>query len=470
MNMRAIRSITVAVAALVLLAAAPARAIPAFARKYGTSCQTCHTVYPKLTPFGEAFRRNGFRFPGSDGDFVKQEKIALGQDAYKDVFPNSVWPGTIPDSIPIGVGFNGQAVLHPDKNASAAKQDNGSIFTMNDLVAEGHLWAGGSFSERVTFFGEVTFSSAGTVDVEHAQLHFNDLLGPKHLINVRIGRGFSTLTSFGPHGSYVADAIMPSLALTAMYGSTSSSWNLLDHYNGIEVTGVVGGRFDYSIGVNAGANTDIRPSENAYAHLGFKLGGMRLDGEGDQAGSDKPWAENALTVDVFGYRATSRYVGADTAPQDDRVWLVGGNLRAQWQSLELNAGFYQEWHDRALINDTGDGTIGAVAFAQYDELSYVVFPWLVPALRFEYLSVRPDGHDEVHDLRLMPGVAFLIRPNVKFVLVGQIELANGVSTNQTPGVPASTFSWAPVGGFAAPVPGMTVSEIESITGTVAFAF
>jgi len=27
------------------------------------SCQTCHLVYPKLTPFGEAFRRNGYRFP-----------------------------------------------------------------------------------------------------------------------------------------------------------------------------------------------------------------------------------------------------------------------------------------------------------------------------------------------------------------------------------------------------------------------
>ena len=27
-------------------------AIPAFARKYGTSCLTCHSVYPRLTPFG----------------------------------------------------------------------------------------------------------------------------------------------------------------------------------------------------------------------------------------------------------------------------------------------------------------------------------------------------------------------------------------------------------------------------------
>ena len=63
----ALRNIAVRVvlSAVVLTAASPAQAIPAFARKYGTSCLTCHTVYPKLTPFGEAFRRNGYGTAGS---------------------------------------------------------------------------------------------------------------------------------------------------------------------------------------------------------------------------------------------------------------------------------------------------------------------------------------------------------------------------------------------------------------------
>src|SRR5574341_359714 len=94
-------------AAATLAAAAPARAIPAFARKYGTSCLTCHTVYPKLTPFGEAFRRNGYRFPGVDSDYVKQETVAMGQEANKKTFPQSVWPSTIPGSLPVAFGANG---------------------------------------------------------------------------------------------------------------------------------------------------------------------------------------------------------------------------------------------------------------------------------------------------------------------------------------------------------------------------
>ena len=131
------------IAALVSIAR-PAAAIPAFARKYGTSCGTCHTIYPKLNPFGEAFRHNGFRFPGVDSDVVKQEPIPLGQDAYKKTFPHSVWPGTLPSSIPLGIGFNGQATFHPDRYSSAAqaecspggtaKEPCNTVISVKDLI------------------------------------------------------------------------------------------------------------------------------------------------------------------------------------------------------------------------------------------------------------------------------------------------------------------------------------------------
>ena len=52
-----------AVVSAIVLVARASHAIPAFARRYETSCQTCHVAFPRLTPFGEAFRRNGYRFP-----------------------------------------------------------------------------------------------------------------------------------------------------------------------------------------------------------------------------------------------------------------------------------------------------------------------------------------------------------------------------------------------------------------------
>ena len=65
-------------------------AIPVFARKYETSCITCHTVFPKLNSFGEAYRLNGFQYPEDDADQTKDEPVSLGADSYKKVFPNAV--------------------------------------------------------------------------------------------------------------------------------------------------------------------------------------------------------------------------------------------------------------------------------------------------------------------------------------------------------------------------------------------
>lgn len=50
-----------AVAALAVLAARDATAIPAFARKYQFSCSTCHAPFPRLKPYGEEFAARGFR-------------------------------------------------------------------------------------------------------------------------------------------------------------------------------------------------------------------------------------------------------------------------------------------------------------------------------------------------------------------------------------------------------------------------
>ena len=66
---------------LVLRFADRAQAIPVFARKYHTSCITCHTVYPKLNDVGEAYRRNGYQFPSDEDVLVKEEPVKLGIDA-----------------------------------------------------------------------------------------------------------------------------------------------------------------------------------------------------------------------------------------------------------------------------------------------------------------------------------------------------------------------------------------------------
>lgn len=50
----------------IVFISADADAIPAFARKYNMSCNVCHTVFPKLKPYGEDFAANGFQLPDKE--------------------------------------------------------------------------------------------------------------------------------------------------------------------------------------------------------------------------------------------------------------------------------------------------------------------------------------------------------------------------------------------------------------------
>jgi hypothetical protein len=459
---------------LALTLAAPAGAIPAFARKYQTSCLTCHTVFPRLNPFGEAFRRNGYRFPGVDSDYIKTEQVALGQEANKKTFPKTVWPDWIPASVPLSVGANGQAMLIPSTTSSAGQAANGTHFTLQDLVAEAHLWAAAAFDDNITVWFELTFSSGG-VDIEHAQLLFNDMFGPKHWFNLIVGRGFPNISQYGPHSSYLADVLITTIPVTAIYWADSDPWTLVDNYNGLELNGIIAGRFDYAVGLNAGKIAHgIAPTDNFYGRLGFKIGGMRLDGEGSTGAIDpeKPWAETALGVFGFAYQSNSRFDTTAGAPVgSDTATTYGVGARGQLSSATLDIGWYTTSHNHGT--DTGGQVTNQVL---YSEFSYVVFPWMVPALRVEWATLSPEGGSSYNDVHVEPGIAFLIRPNIKVVATFDYESAHGfVTTTGGPLTPGGqpwqggASSWGPLQ-VAPPASGSSArSEFESIGIYLAWA-
>ena len=350
--------------------------------------------------------------------------------------------------------------MHPSRSSGAAQNDNRSVVSLQDLVAEGHLWAGGAFSEHIAYFAEVTFSAQDkTAEIEHAELHFNNLGLSPHLVNLFVGRGVPNLTSFAPHSSYIGDTVLPSFAVTALFGGDGdSAFSTMGQYNLVEVNGMAKGRFIYSVGADSGGSFGTHTTQNAYAHVGFKVGGMRLDGEGDTTGNaQKPWAENAVTVDVYGYRSVSNTTTVDlTMPFVDLIYVLGGHVRGTAGSFEVDGGIVRESHSQASV-----AGVGVKALALYSELSYVVYPWLVPAVRVEYLSLAPDGADHINDLRVLAGAAALVRPNLKLTLTGAVEHANAS--------PAAGWSADGSDRAAAPTPGSAVTEFESIELGLAYA-
>jgi len=95
-------------AVVIVVVATPPRAdaIPAFSRQYNTSCSTCHIDFPKLNDFGKAFKDAGFKFPTDDESMLKIPPVLLGAPANKELWPHTIWPGSIPGLPPIGLRMN----------------------------------------------------------------------------------------------------------------------------------------------------------------------------------------------------------------------------------------------------------------------------------------------------------------------------------------------------------------------------
>ncbi len=180
-----ISSIVAGTAILMLFTSPKAYAIPPFARKYQTSCQTCHTDFPKLNDFGKAFKDAGFKFPADDETYVKEPPVMLGAPAYKDEFPNSIWPGEIPGMPPVGLRYNQFFQFTGSNrnqfNALAAPGSVPGVIPATDFQAGFFsIFTAGNFGSDIAFWVDDDLSVSGN--------NSGGGLGDAYLKFVNIGR------------------------------------------------------------------------------------------------------------------------------------------------------------------------------------------------------------------------------------------------------------------------------------------
>jgi len=125
-----------------------AEAIPVFARKYGMACASCHTMFPKLTKMGVAFRERGFRFSAGREDIDNQDERGANFAAdEKSVFASS-FPFTVRTQI-LATGAG------PTVDSAGTPVMPGHRPGMLDGAAPGNYKVG---------FGEFGLISAGSYD------------------------------------------------------------------------------------------------------------------------------------------------------------------------------------------------------------------------------------------------------------------------------------------------------------------
>ncbi len=386
--------------------------IPAFARKYNTSCATCHNGYPKMTAFGEAFRRNGFQFPaGTDPEMTKEAPVSLGADGNKKAFPDAIWPGSIPGSSPLSVFLNSEIAYNPKTDP---RFDFGGLGNSIEAVA------GGTVGEDLSFWGQLALGSDGTVELNRIYLLLSNVIGDNYNFNVKVGAFEPGMFAFSTHRAW-----LEGYWLTTRPFSDDMAWSIEEYQRGVEVSGLMSGRFGYNAGLVEGFG-NAHSDKDVYAHVTYKVNGLPLDGvvEGGTAvANSQPYIDNSVTLGAFIYHGNAS-IGPDDAQQTNKFTTVGGDVNASMDRFNVFGGIGVRHDENPFLGTTGVSANTTVCFAEAD---VTVFPWLLPGVRFESWKseaiIDPITNEtgSYTDNQIVPGIVALVRPNVKMTLRTSLE-------------------------------------------------
>ena len=458
---------------IILVFPAVSDAVPAFARKYETSCQTCHVAFPMLNPFGQAFRNNGYRMPEGDQQLSREPMIPLGAEPWKKLWPHAVWPGKIPRWFPLALkvdfAFRQATTGTPEVRTDMAFPDHLDLFVAGNL--------GGPFSYFINL-ALLHHGEFGGLERAFIQLH---PLRHSLLLNIRIGAIDVRAVPYPIHTSLIQKATffasgvidltalargfvglqMPDDVTQFMPGATQRGLELWGVQAlpslGLEwALGIVNGN---GLGGEAEPNSDAQddlmapfePLDNnnakdIYGRIRLKIGGFPIDGRVARKTKEKPasvpqlmsWQDTALWVGASFYvgKQPTRYGG------EERIRRYGVDGILWWKNIRLFGSYWwgSNWNDRVL--DVGffngfrlpadvlepDHRLQMNARLYVVEGNIIVYPWLIAAVRWEKISIASvfvrHGNETTAipepagPARWIPHVTALVRANVKFIVEG----------------------------------------------------
>lgn len=377
-----------------------AQALPTFARKFQTSCSTCHVSIPKLTAFGESFRLNGYQIPEGDEKYLKEKPVSMGAEPWKEVFPNAIWPGGIPGSFPLS------AWILSDAKAPLEGEDKEVEF---DFPHEVELFMAGVMGEDVPFFVEVEWEG-GEVDAE-AWMGLYSLFKSERALNLRIGAfeinplpmAFDHLRLGKEHYLYNNWRVPGSKNRFRFRGGKP----------GFELNGIVASRLFYSAGI-------VSPEGgiDGYGTLRYKIGGTPFDRSApteeaaDEAVSAIPsgfWVDNSFELAAFGYFGQAE-ISDDVT---DNFRQIGFGARWTYQNFDLNAIYLFGKNDDPYGNGRSVDTK-----SWHVEGSYYIYPWLIAEARYEALKldeVNGTTKELLDQKNGVVGLVWMLRANVKLI-------------------------------------------------------
>ena len=393
---------------LLFAVAERAAALPIFARRYETSCTSCHVVPPKLNAFGIAFRNNGYRIPLNEEKFIKSPDVALGAPAWKKLWPKAVWPGSISSVPPLAIR------VITDVNVRPSAPVNVNFDFPNGIIGYFAGAAGDSFS----YFGNVFLLGSTSqlfLDRAYGQFRIAPDSPGQNWLTLKIGRIDTRAEPF-------SNTFRRTTAQNFGAGDfrvTANGFGFRDHDAGIEAWGAVTGPgnrggVEYAGGLVQGTNG--RPENNNfkdyYGTLSYKFGGLGVVGSRTetnvQANTAEGYTETAVSVGAFMYNGKSQ--PTITGVTED--WLRRSGFKADIWLKDLNV-FGTVVFGEDELRGTAPRRINSSSIMA--EADYRVLPWVMPTFRFEKTNYS-DGRRNV--VQMIPAASILVRANVRVLAEG----------------------------------------------------
>ena len=443
----------------VILASAPkSSAIPAFSRRYQTSCTTCHNNYPELNDFGEAFKKNGFKFPKDDEVFVKEPPVLLGSKAQKEAFPGAVYPGEIPGFLPIAFRYSGNFnwnASQPKPVQATAYVPTTDLFVPNTFT----IINAGSFGPNLAFWIDndiSTGASGANGGLGDGYLRYNDLghiFGlPKNALNVRFGQfeldlPFTQARSIYPSNYDVYSETVVGLAPTCSATqttcqTTNNPFVLGTPQRGIEIGGFPNnGNFTWSVAVIDGTNSAYglpgtlltRNTKDVYARVSQRFN-LERDPESrnavQAAGPTGPRDHTSIRFGAFYYYGWNEfnYGGSQFGSLgflntiEEPFYRVGGDVRFKYRKMEL-FGLGMVGHDENHLLNTATETLASAHAVTYTGgfagSNFWIYPWMIAYMRYDFVNSPTDFANVVSQYRTRnrysPGFQILVRANIKVI-------------------------------------------------------
>ena len=466
---------------MVTLLSVSSYAIPAFSRQYGTSCSTCHVDFPKLNDFGKAFKDAGFKFPKDDETFIKVPPVMLGAPAQKDLWPHTIFPGTIPGLPPIGLRYNTffQVAGNSRNNFNAQLPgDPTAPFIPRTDFQSGlfSIFMAGNFGSDIAFWVDDDISVGGGPDggLGDGYLKFVNigrfLKLPTDALSLRVGQfeldlPFSPARSWNLSGWDIYDQANVGVMNPAFkQQNVNNPFALSNAAQGVEFSGGHTYRgYHYSVAFvnqntsgNVSAGNNVPPVvgytsdsnfKDIYARFSYRFNLERDPASRNEiqaAGATRPRDHTYLNIGglYFYGRSVQRFsdeASGNVLTAREPFYRVGADFSLNYRTFNL-FGQYIYGHDHDLLQVPNTFVKGTPATFDggFVEADYLALPWLMTIMRWDGVNSRADRINGIGSTpddsigsfvspfhstrnRFTPGVQFLVHANIKTSFEYQIR-------------------------------------------------